>query len=110
MKKIYTSFLLVLLMASNAFAEPETPKEQVKITRSYPNPATSMVNFEFTQKLDKGYSIQIYSFIGNKVTEVAVNAYKISIPLDNFFRGLYLYRLVDKTGKVIDSGKFQVVK
>ncbi len=97
-------------MGGNAIADPEAPRELVKIIRSYPNPATTVVNFEFTQKLDKTYSIQIYSFIGNKVTEVPVSADKISIPLDNFFRGLYLYRLIDKKGKVLDSGKFQVVK
>ena len=35
---------------------------------------------------------------------------RITIPLDDFYRGMYVYQLSDKDGKIIDSGKFQVVK
>ncbi len=35
---------------------------------------------------------------------------KINIDLTDFYRGVYIYQLRDRTGKIIDSGKFQVVK
>ena len=35
---------------------------------------------------------------------------RINIALDEFYRGIYLYKLLDKAGTVIESGKFLVVK
>lgn len=83
---------------------------QTKITSFYPNPATSYINFEFTKPIEKGYILQIYNFIGKKVTEVNINYNKTTISLDNYFRGIYIFQIRDKNGRVIDSGKFQVAK
>ena len=33
-----------------------------------------------------------------------------SLSLNGFYRGVYIFRLSDKNGNVIDSGKFQVVR
>ena len=35
---------------------------------------------------------------------------KLTIDLGNFTRGVYVYQLIDKTGKLIETGKFQVSK
>jgi hypothetical protein len=35
---------------------------------------------------------------------------KSTINLSEFNRGLYMYNLLDATGKVVESGKFQVTK
>jgi hypothetical protein len=59
---------------------------------------------------DKGFSIQIYSFLGKKMMEKQNVPQKTTIDLNDFNRGLYMYHLVDATGKVIESGKFQVTK
>ena len=32
-----------------------------------------------------------------------------NISLANFYRGVYIFRILDKSGIVVDSGKFQVV-
>jgi len=32
------------------------------------------------------------------------------INLNDFFRGVYVFQLTDRNGKVIESGKFQVEK
>ena len=80
---------------------------QPKVVKCYPNPATSVVNFEFPAP----YTLQIYSFTGKKMTEVAASANKVSVILNNdFYRGIYIYQLRDKTGRVIETGKFQVIK
>ncbi len=116
MKKIYTLFLLMVMLAATGYANGNNTgvlfsDGQVKITRFYPNPASSFINFEFQKNLEKGYTLQLYSFIGNKVSEIQLNgSNKITIPLDGFFRGIYLFQLRDKSGKMIESGKFQVVK
>ena len=84
---------------------------QVKIVKCYPNPASSIINFEFATNVDKTYSLQIYSFSGKKMTNLSAASNKVSVILDNdFYRGIYIYQLRDKTGRIIETGKFQVVK
>jgi hypothetical protein len=111
MKKIYTLLLLMSFVVGTGFTNDDVYSDgKTKITRFYPNPATSFINFEFDRILEKGHTLQIYSFIGNKVNEVQVSGMKTTITLDGYFRGIYCFRLIDRTGKIIDSGKFQVVK
>ncbi len=84
----------------------------VKVVKCYPNPATSFVNFDvdYTQ-INKGNSIQVFSFSGKKLFESQVNTVRTTLTFnENFFRGIYVYQLKDKSGKIIETGKFQVVK
>lgn len=55
-------------------------------------------------------SIQIYSFLGKRMHEVTNAAQKTTVDLTDFNRGLYMYHLLDASGKVVESGKFQVSK
>lgn len=118
MKRIlHTSFLtkfvviLALALVSVNFAYSGN-NTQVKVVKCYPNPATSIINFEFPVGVEKNSTIQIYSFSGKKITEVPVNGNKITITLDNssYYRGVYVFRLQDKSGKIVETGKFQVVR
>ena len=81
-----------------------------EIIKCYPNPATSFVNFEFDKNIDKSYVLQVYSFVGKKMVETPVSNSKITVTLNDFNRGLYVYQLRDKSGQTVMAGKFQVVK
>jgi len=81
-----------------------------KIIRFYPNPAISLITFDFQKKLDKTYSLQIYNFLGKKVYESPAVDQKTIINLSDFFRGIYIFQLRDQNGKIIESDKFQVSK
>lgn len=84
---------------------------QTTILRFYPNPATTVITFDFQKSYDKGYSIQIYNAVlGKKMVEQTNIANKHTIDLSNFTRGVYVYQLRDKTGKLVETGKFQVSK
>jgi len=84
---------------------------QTSILRFYPNPATTNITFDFQRSFDKGYSIQIYNAVlGRKMVEQSNVTEKTTIDLSNFTRGVYVYQLVDRTGKLIETGKFQVSK
>ena len=76
----------------------------------YPNPATSVINFDFQRGVDKTYSLQIFNFMGKKVYEVKTIAPRMNINLDEFYRGIYIFQLRDKNGSILESGKFQVNK
>jgi len=81
-----------------------------KIVKFYPNPATTFINFEFQQSVDKTSSLQIFNFLGKKVYELNNISNRTYIDLTSFLRGIYIFQLRDRTGKVIESGKFNVSK
>jgi len=116
MKKFYLFLVFLLTITTGSFAQLadcaayNTNVEVIaKITKFYPNPATSVINFEF-EGLDRSYTFQIYSFLGKKMADEPVSTSKLSYNLDNYYRGLYIFQVRDKVGNIVESGKFQVVK
>lgn len=83
---------------------------QAPILKFYPNPATTVITFNFQKTYEKGYSLQVYNFLGRKMIEQNNIADQTTINLTDFTRGVYIYKLFDKTGKLVETGKFQVSK
>ena len=114
LKKIYYIFILTVLLSLGSKAQGKivagTSESAVKFMRFYPNPAVSVINFEFQKGFDRSYTFQVFNFIGKKVVDLKSVTQKMNISLTDFYRGVYIYQLRDKTGRIIDSGKFQVVK
>ena len=80
-----------------------------RIVKLYPNPATTFITFELPAGYEKTHAIQVYSFMGKKVYETQTRSQKMTLDLSDYNRGLYIYHLVDiATGKIVESGKFQV--
>ena len=76
----------------------------------YPNPASSFINFEYQKPFDRNYSLQIFNFMGKKVVDIRHTPSKMNLALEQFYRGIYIFQLRDASGKILQSGKFQVVK
>jgi hypothetical protein len=115
MRKLYITilFLGTLILSSFITADENgyTAFADGKVTHFYPNPATTYINFTFDKTVDKSYSLQIFNFMGRKMNETRITDSKITITLDdNFLRGLYIYQLRDQSGRIVESGKFQVSK
>jgi hypothetical protein len=113
MKKIYFILFFTVFVVGTSFVPVNNDNGieiKSKIVSFYPNPASSFINFEFSKSLEKGYTIQMYNFIGRKVLELPVSGNKITVTLDGYYRGIYIFQLRDKSGKIIESGKFQIVK
>jgi hypothetical protein len=108
------SLILILLfgLIFTSFAQIKTPGsgDDAKYLKFYPNPATTTIAFEFVSDYDKSYSIQIYNFMGKEVYELKATSPIVTVPLDEFYRGMYIYQLRDGNGAIIESGKFQVIK
>ena len=99
----------VLVANNNSFDYGKVSVVETKIQRFYPNPATQFIHFELDPSVDKSYSLEIYNFMGRKMTSQRVTASKMTIYFDdNYFRGLYIYQLKDRSGRMVESGKFQV--
>lgn len=111
MKILYTLILLFTLSQVNGQSTPGVERSSMgKIIKFYPNPATSLINFDFQKDYDKSYNFQIFSFLGKKVYDINNVSPKTVVNLNDFYRGVYIFQLRDRNGKVIDSGKFQVSK
>lgn len=114
MKKIYAIFLLVAVMsfASKAFAQsaPIESSIQQKIIKYYPNPATSNINFDFTRSYANSYTLTVINFMGKKVFEQKNIPSRLNMNLDGFYRGIYIFQLIDRKGNVVETGKFQVIR
>ena len=114
MRKFYILIFVASCMLTSSFTV--MPNDgftgvQVRNVQCYPNPATSVIYFEFPSNFDKAnYSLHIFNFLGKKMNEIQINGSKVSVQLDNYLRGLYVFQIRDKSGSIIESGKFQVVK
>ena len=105
--------LLVLIVCAFTFANGQARSgvAPAPVLKFYPNPATSFVTFDFQTAYEAGYSLQIFNFPqGKKVYEAKNMAQRTSINLNEYSRGVYIYQLRDRSGRMIESGKFQVVK
>jgi hypothetical protein len=112
MRIFYILFFIVLTTgAVQAQERPgDRPTTEAKVVKFYPNPATSFITFDFQNNYDKNYSFQIYNFLGKKVYELNTVSPKTVVSLNDFYRGVYIFQIRDKNGKIVESGQFQVAK
>ena len=110
-------YLLILsfLLLSTAFVsaqESRLPSQtEIKKLTLYPNPATSFITFDIQKNYQKGLTIVVFNFLGKKIAEKQSVNEKTLLSLTDFTRGTHIYHLIDQTtGRVIDTGKFQVTK
>ena len=83
---------------------------EARIVKFYPNPATTFITFDFQKEFDKTYTFQIFNFLGKKVYDVTNLTPKTVVSLNEFYRGVYIFQIRDKSGKIVDTGRFQVTK
>ena len=105
------SFILFTALQSSGQENRQPVQDGAqRIMKLYPNPAVSFIKFDFQKNYDKGYTLQVINFIGRQVHEAKnINA-STTLNLTAFNRGVYIYQLKDQSGKVVESGKFQVSK
>ncbi len=89
---------------------PAPNPDQPSLVRFYPNPAVNFITFEIKEPVQRGTNIQVYSFLGRQVASIPVNAQRITVSLDNYFRGIYVFQVKSPSGKILDTNKFQVSK
>jgi Secretion system C-terminal sorting domain len=113
MRIFYILLSIILLTSTQAKSQargplPETEHKVVK--KFYPNPAISYIVFELDKEANQNYTLQIYSFLGKQVKNVTEIQDRQQINLSDLTRGLYTFQLKDQSGRVTDSGIFQVNK
>ena len=112
LKRILPILSIILLTAIHSQGQSRTlPQDAAdRVVKFYPNPATSFVTFDLQKRNEKGYDIQVFNFLGQVVYEQKNIPSRTTINLSDYNRGVYIYQLRERDGKIIESGKFQVSK
>ncbi|MEI9942762.1 MAG: T9SS type A sorting domain-containing protein [Chitinophagaceae bacterium] len=109
MKKTLLITFIALFTSVCLQAQDSRPSQAgVLALKLYPNPATSYITFDLQKGYEKGLTITVFSFLGKKMIETPNITEKTTLQLNEFNRGVYIYHVTDQSGKVIDTGKFQV--
>jgi Secretion system C-terminal sorting domain len=106
LKRLLSILSFVLFMTVVASAQ-DAPGKSLKL---YPNPATSYITFDLQKDHQRGLTLAVFNFMGKKMYEAQNVNEKTTVTLTDFNRGMYIYHLLDPTGKIIVTGKFQVSK
>jgi hypothetical protein len=111
-------FVVISLFLLSSFAalyaqKPTSPSPnpgETALVRFYPNPAVNFITFEIKEPVERGTNIQVYSFLGRQVAIIPVNGQRITVSLNNYFRGIYVFQVKSPNGKILETNKFQVNK
>lgn len=113
LRRILPILSIILLIAIQSQAQNyrsiPTADVQDRIVKLYPNPATTYITFDLQKNFRSGLNITVYNgVLGKKVYESVNTPSKMTIDLSDFNRGVYIYHVIDPSGRIIESGKFQV--
>ncbi|MEO8403684.1 MAG: T9SS type A sorting domain-containing protein [Chitinophagaceae bacterium] len=111
MKRIIPILSIILLTAIHSSAQDSRVNLQdagAMALKIYPNPATSYITFDLQKGYQKGLTITVFNFLGKKMSENPNITEKTTLNLNDYNRGVYIYHVTDLSGKVIETGKFQV--
>jgi hypothetical protein len=111
LKRVLSILSIILLTAVYTHGQDSRtpgPDAMGKVLKLYPNPATSYITFDLQKTYQKGLTIVVYNFLGKKMSETQNVTEKTTLTLTDFNRGVYIYHLTDQSGKIVDTGKFQV--
>jgi hypothetical protein len=103
---------LIAIQSQGQSSRPTpTSDGQDKIVKLFPNPATAYVTFDMQKSYKQGLTLSVYSGVmGRKMYESANVPSLVKLDLNDFSRGVYIYHLIDASGRILETGKFQVSK
>jgi hypothetical protein len=110
LKKILLIIIILFGLNFTSSAQNKTSDPEEKLVNFYPSPATTVISFDFQYSADDSYSLLIFNFMGKKVYEAKITSQHLDISLTDFYRGIYIYQLRDIDSRILESGKFQVIK
>lgn len=88
----------------------QSQPSSVKVQKMYPNPANAYIIFEVDPAIVNTHTLFICSFMGKKTHDLQIQQSKITVDLQQQQRGLYIYQIRDKYNRIVESGKFNVIK
>lgn len=94
-------------------AAPEIGAPGTANIQAFPNPAVERVRFDCTNLPSEEYTLKIFNIIGKVVWKqnYMINGNRsVTLELEDFRKGTYLYSLVDSKGNIIGTKRLVVLK
>ena len=113
MRILYILVSIILLTTTQARSQvrgPISDPEHKVVRKFYPNPAVSYIIFEIDREPNATYRLEIFSFLGKLVKDIPDMVDHYNVNLSDLTRGLYTFQLRDQSGRITDSGIFQLNK
>ena len=111
MKKIVFIAIVGVLFTCSSYAQLRAGADgSSHMVKLYPNPATTSIHVDIPKNNSPYALFQVYSFMGRKLYESRLYNNKNTLYLNDFYRGVYIYQLRDRSGALLETGKFQVLK
>ncbi len=80
---------------------------QAHYTLAYPNPATSQISFRYSAQ--NAQNIFVYDMAGRQIGQAEMKSGMATLNTSAFASGIYFYHVTDKSGNVLDNGKFSIL-
>jgi len=80
---------------------------QTHNTLVYPNPATSQISFRYSSQ--NAQNIFVYDITGRVIGQTEMINGLATLNTSSYSSGMYFYHVTDKSGNVLDNGKFSVL-
>jgi len=103
----------VRFLNNETVAAPEADAPGSANIQAFPNPAVERVRFDCTNLPAEEYTLKIFNIIGRVVWKqnyVITGNRSVTLELEDFRKGTYLYSLVDSKGNIIGTKRLVVLK
>jgi hypothetical protein len=80
---------------------------QAHSTLVYPNPATNQINFHYSAQ--NAQNIFVYDITGRVIGQTEMINGIATLNTSSYSSGMYFYHVTDKSGNILDNGKFSVL-
>ena len=108
---ILVSMTLLTTTQARSQVRGSIPDPEHKVVKKfYPNPAVSYIIFDLEKEPNTTYRLEIFSFLGKMVKDIPDMVDHYTLNLSDLTRGLYTFQLRDQSGRITDSGIFQLNK
>ena len=96
---------IIILAGATANVE----ENSINLSNAYPNPASSLVHFDYKSSIGTDINVTVYNLLGQEVKSQLVNGTqgRVSIGVDDLQPGIYFCRF-SANGEVVKTEKFIV--
>ncbi len=77
--------------------------------RVYPDPANTLLNIEIKLPAGNAYNMCMYNSLGEKVICEELTEPITILPINTLLTGIYFYRIIDESGKLIKADKVMIM-
>lgn len=89
-------------------ANVQSFEDQALLLGAYPNPATE--NFNIISKSANAVKVEVYDLSGRLIENKQFEMDKVSINVNNYSPGLYIYKVYDNANRTLKTEKFTVTQ